>query len=85
MSEIFFVIKSFIISGLLVLAMQVRVGSTTIEESVDAGFRSSPFSMWVQSVAQGGALALKNGYGRVKEFVIEKTSASHGSEQRASF
>lgn len=88
MSEIFFVAKSFFITGLIVLAMQVRVGSSTLEQSVHAGFSSSSFAMWVQSVAEGGALALRNGYVRAKGFVVEKTTGAQPvqrHEQRASF
>jgi hypothetical protein len=60
MSELMFVFKSFVITVVLLVAMQVKVGSHSIEAYTQYYLTKSSASIYVQSVAAGGALALKN-------------------------
>jgi len=60
MSELVFVLKSFIIAAVLIVAMQVKVGNSSLESYSQWWLQKSSFSLYIQSVAAGGALALKN-------------------------
>jgi ABC-type sulfate transport system permease component len=73
MSELMFVVKSFIITVVLVVAMQVKVGDSSLESFSQAWLKKSSVSVYVQSVAAGGVLALKNLFYSVKSGV-EKAS-----------
>jgi len=69
MSELMFVVKSFIITVVLVVAMQVKVGNSSLEAYSQSWLQKSSVSIYVQSVAAGGALALRNLFFTVKSSV----------------
>lgn len=60
MSEWIFVIKSLAITAALLVLMQVKIGGHSIETYSEYYLTRSTASIYVQSVAAGGALALKN-------------------------
>jgi hypothetical protein len=60
MSELMFVIKSLVITAVLLVLMQVKIGHHSIEAYSEYYLTRSSASVYVQSVAAGGALALKN-------------------------
>ena len=60
MSELMFVLKSFIITVVLIVAMQVKVGNSSLESYSQWWLQKSSVSIYIQSVAAGGAFALKN-------------------------
>jgi hypothetical protein len=60
MSELIFVIKSLVITVVLVILMQVKVGNASIEDYSQHWLTRSSVSIYIQSVAAGGALALRN-------------------------
>lgn len=66
MSELTFVIKSFVLTVLIVVFLQMKVGSTTLESYSQRWLQKSPVSGYIQSVAAGGTLALRNLYYSVK-------------------
>lgn len=59
MTEVKFVLKCFLVTCLLVVAMQIRVGGRTIESHTFRWLRYSPVSKYIQGVAAGGVMALK--------------------------
>lgn len=67
MAEVKFIIKCFIFTSLLVVLMQVKVGSASIEAYTFHWLRNSTASQYVQSVAAGGAMALRNLVSSAKE------------------
>jgi hypothetical protein len=67
MDEIKFVVKTFLFSCLLIIFMQVKVGGGSIEGYSYRWLRHSPVSLWIQSAAAGGALAIRNLGSQVKE------------------
>jgi len=66
MSELVFVLRSFIVTVIIVVAMQVKVGNSSLESYSQWWLQKSSVSVYIQSVAAGGALALKNLYFNVK-------------------
>lgn len=69
MSELLFVLKSFLLTVTLVVAMQVKVGNSSLEQYSQWWLQKSSVSIYVQSVAAGGALALRNLFFSVKSGV----------------
>ncbi|MBK9322122.1 MAG: hypothetical protein IPM97_04045 [Bdellovibrionaceae bacterium] len=74
MSEFFFVIKSLIITALLTILMQVKVGPSSLEQQAQAFLQKSSTAVYVQSVAAGGALALKKLYYSVKSSIVSTST-----------
>lgn len=60
MSEFKFVLKCMVFTMLLVMLMQVKVGRYSIENHTYRWLRTSKASEYVQSVAAGGAMAIRN-------------------------
>ncbi|WP_413289588.1 hypothetical protein [Bdellovibrio sp. HCB337] len=75
MSEILFVVKCLVLTVLLTVFMQVKVGSASIEAYSQNWLQRSSVSIYIQSVAAGGALALKNLFYSVKSGATD-TAAS---------
>lgn len=66
MSELMFVVKSLVLTVLLTVFMQVKVGNSSLEAYSQNWLQRSQVSIYIQSVAAGGALALKNLFYSVK-------------------
>ena len=84
MSEFMFVVKSLILTLVLVVFMQVKVGDGSLESYSQWWLQKSSVSIYVQSVAAGGALALKNLFFSVKSGVTGTVdSYRQGSKAQA--
>jgi hypothetical protein len=59
MSEFMFVLKSFLITVVLIVLMQVKIGTHSAEAYAQNWLTRSSASLYVQSVAAGGAMALR--------------------------
>ncbi len=73
MSEIYFVVKSLIITIVLILCLQVRVAGDTIENYANNWVHSSSAGEYLTRVAEGASLALKNGFKKANELVMGAT------------
>ncbi|MCB0389918.1 MAG: hypothetical protein KDD58_01450 [Bdellovibrionales bacterium] len=62
MSELLFIVKSFVLTILIVIFMQVKVGETTIEEKTLMWIESSPIILPLQEVVQGGVKFIREGW-----------------------
>ena len=60
MGEIFFVLKSFAISVLVILCLQIQSGGVTLEEKAEDWIRTSPIGRKLGEVAQGASLAVRH-------------------------
>lgn len=58
MSEIFFIIKSLVLTILIVIFMQVKVGDTTIEEKTLMWIEGSVIILPLQKIVDGGVKAV---------------------------
>jgi ABC-type sulfate transport system permease component len=84
MSELMFVLKSFIITVVLIVALQVKVGNSSLESYSQWWLQKSSVSIYIQSVAAGGALALKNLVFGVKSTIVGTVDSYHqGSKAQA--
>jgi hypothetical protein len=69
MPEIAFVIKSFVIAVLVVICLQVRIGSTTLENHAQEWIHTSSVALYLQEAADGASLMLHNAGHSASEFV----------------
>ncbi|MGZ3774205.1 MAG: hypothetical protein ACXVCY_11715 [Pseudobdellovibrionaceae bacterium] len=60
MEELKFVLKCFFFTTLLVVLMQVKIGTTSIETHSFKWLQKSTIAQYIQSAAAGGAMALRN-------------------------
>lgn len=60
MEALKFVLKCMVFTMLLIVLMQVKVGSSSIENYSLRWLQRSTISQYIQSAAAGGAMALRN-------------------------
>jgi hypothetical protein len=79
-----FVIKSMVVTSLMVMLMQVKVGGTTIEEHSYRLLKDSTVSNSLQATAAGGVMALKNLSLSLKATVKQTVSGfNEGAHEKA--
>lgn len=83
MPEIAFVIKSIFIAVLVMIGLQYKIGNTTLEQRAHAWIQTSSTALYLQQVASGAVLAIRNASGMATGFV-SKTFNSDFSTQKAS-
>lgn len=76
MSELFFVIKSFIISIVLIMFLQVKLGNTTVENHTFSWIHGSAIGKHLAKVAEGGTLVIKNGITSITQFISKTISGN---------
>jgi hypothetical protein len=59
MSEILFSVKTFAISILIILFLQMQIADKSIETHMQNKIQDSKVALWIQSAAIGGALLLE--------------------------
>ncbi len=82
MPELMFVLKSLAITVVIMIGLQVKIGNTSLEESVHQWVQTSSISNYVHSVSSGAVLAIRNTAATAKEFVAE-TFGHESSAQKA--
>jgi len=84
MDALKFVLKCFFFTALLVVLMQIKVGGNTVENHSFRWLQKSGVSQYIQSVAAGGAMALRQGFTSTKHMVTNMVDGFHqGSEEKA--
>lgn len=76
MGEIFSLIKTAAWTVLFVMLLQVHIGALTIEEHISDWYSQSRYSRYMDEVAQGGALVVKNAYYSTASFIARTLGAS---------
>lgn len=72
MPEVMFVIKSLVVTVIIVLCMQVKMGSATVEDHMHDWMRTSAVTQYLKGVAEGATLAIHNAARMVSGFASEK-------------
>ncbi|MCK6598228.1 MAG: hypothetical protein L6Q37_07670 [Bdellovibrionaceae bacterium] len=75
-SDILFVIKTLVLSLLIVAVLQIKVKDVTVESRVTTWFYSSSVPKHIQAAASGGALAIENAFKYSKESLRNLFSSS---------
>ena len=65
MGEMFFIAKSLVITVVVIVVMQVKVGETTIEQKTLHWIESSPVVLPVQEVALGGVKVVRETWKKI--------------------
>lgn len=71
MLELKFVLKSLAIAVAVVFCMQIKVGSSSLENQAYAWMRTSSIPLFIQEVAAGAVLVTKNGYQAASAFISQ--------------
>jgi hypothetical protein len=82
MPELMFVLKSLVITVVIMIGLQVKIGNTTMEESVHHWVQTSSLSTYIHGVSSGAVLAIRNTASTAKDFVSE-TFGNQSSAQKA--
>jgi len=82
MAELKFCLKALVASLVIVLAMQVHVGNTTIERHTQNWLETSPLAGYLEKVASGAALAIRNASKAVTQLTSQALGT--GDAQKAS-
>jgi gas vesicle protein len=72
MSEFMFATKMLISTILLLLVMQIKLGSTTIEDQSYKFIKESSVTHWLQGAAKGGVIVIREGANKASVFLNEK-------------
>jgi hypothetical protein len=76
MSELMFVVKSLMMSVVLVATLQIRVGGRSIESQIERSLKTSETALWFQGAAAGGAIAIRNFYHFAGDTISEKLGSA---------
>ena len=71
MPEVMFVLKAFVVSVVITVCMQVKVGNVSVESHAQNWLQTSSLPIYLQKVSEGAVLAIKNAGGTAKQFVTE--------------
>ncbi len=82
MSELFFVLRCFLVTVFIALSMQIRVSGIPLEVRADQWIRSSAVTAYLQGAASGGAVALQDMYTSLKRLVSDTASSFDKSESQ---
>ena len=75
MGEVFFVIKTMVITIVVVMLLQIKIGSRTIEQSSMVWIHESAVVESLRGVADGAVKIISKGFGSVKSVVSDHVSA----------
>lgn len=76
MGELFFTVKTFILTGAIILCLQIEIGESTLEEKAEDWVRTSPVTKSLNKVARGAAQAVREGVHGAVEIVQRTIGAS---------
>jgi hypothetical protein len=84
MSELSFVLKSFAVSVGIIMLMQIKVGSTSLEDQAETWIHHAKTVKFLQAVADGIIKVSKNGSQAIAVyFKIDDKTSTPEKEQKA--
>ena len=81
MPEVMFVLKSLAIAVVLMICLQVKMGSTSLENHMTRWIQTSSIPQYLRGVSSGAVLAVRNAAKTTTDFV--GSTFGHSSENRA--
>lgn len=69
MPELMFVLKSLAIAIVITICMQVKVGSTSLENQAYHWMQNSSIPLFVQDISSGAVMAIRNAAKATTDFV----------------
>jgi hypothetical protein len=83
MGDMLFVIRMLVLTVIVVIVMQVKIGDTTIEAQVQSWLSRSPAVETLREVAHSAVKVVSVGYKMAISLIDAKLSASFNREQMA--
>lgn len=81
MPEIMFVLKAFLVSVVITICMQVKVGNASLESQASLWLQTSSVPVYLTKVSQGAVLAIKNASISAKDFIGKTFNKDSGSQR----
>lgn len=81
MGDLFFILKMTVYTLIIVVVMQVKIGTTTIEQKVIAFTHQSQLAGALQGVAQGAATFVGDQFKAIKSQINSKYIDQHSDDQ----
>ena len=81
MSELMFVLKAFAMAAIITVFMQVKVGTQTLESQAEDFLQRSTVATYLQGVASGAALMIKNASKTTTDFISKKMGHDTNTEK----
>lgn len=82
MPEVMFVVKSLVVTIILVLCLQVKLGAATAEDHMQDWIRTSTVTKHLKDVAQGATLAITNAAKMVSTFASDNFGGGNSLLQK---
>jgi hypothetical protein len=79
MPELMFVLKAFLVSVIITVCLQIKVGNSSIESQASLWLQTSSLPVYLTKVSQGAVLAIRNAGGAAKDFVGKTFNRDSGS------
>ena len=83
MADILFVLKSFLVTFILVVVMQIQVGNNTIESHLQGWIRGSVVVQSLRDIAHGAVKVISQGYQSTVSTLDTKLGRGFNREQMA--
>lgn len=84
MDEVKFIVKSLVITLVVLMLMQIKIGVSTVETETLQWIETSAVTKYLQNVSAGAVLAIRNGAQASSEFIAKTFNQSDANTNRAS-
>lgn len=84
MDEFKFILKSLVITFVVLMLMQIKVGTTTVEIETLHWIETSAVTKYLQNVSAGAVLAIRNGAQTTSDFIAKTFNQTDANSNRAS-
>lgn len=81
MPEVMFVVKSLAVTVVLMICLQIKIGKSTIEDSLHHWIQTSSVSTYVHEVSSGAVQVIRNTAQASKDFVAETFGHESGTQK----
>lgn len=83
MADVLFVLKTLIVTFILLVLMQIKVSGVAVETHMHRWIKKSAVVDTLKGVAHGAVTVIDKGYDSAMEIVESKPAKKYGSEQKA--
>jgi len=81
MPEVMFVLKSLVVTVVIMIGLQIKVGNVSLEDSIHHWVQTSNISNYVHGASSGAVLAIRNAAQATKDFVGETFGHESGTQK----
>lgn len=85
MMDLFFFLKTLMVTALVILALQLQVGQRSLEQHAMMFVNSSSFTAPLNQAAKGGAKLIRESVAAIHSKISSKESKNPNEEKRSRF